>query len=215
MTDLKSEKIVGDFRKRPSATVISLVAVIVFGVIDSFTSKIVPTIVEAINDYWDPPTVTINLPEPVQLDKDGVQIRKASQEPPDAVSSKFEVISPRTLIVHVAPGSYIIALRRLENGQVELASAGLHFERSGESVDLKILPSDWRTPDSLGAGISEPGEAPPKQPAAPASIFLGTRWKTTGDDFAVLATVSDNVARSMLGLALLEVGSRRARPGFR
>jgi uncharacterized protein (TIGR02594 family) len=64
---------------------------------------------------------------------------------------------------------------------------------------------DWRNPDALTADISAPSEAPPGQPATPVSL-AGTRWKTTGDDFAVLATVSDNVARSMLGLSLLEVG---------
>ncbi|TIQ34446.1 MAG: hypothetical protein E5X48_18955 [Mesorhizobium sp.] len=205
MTDIKSEKIVANFKKRPSATVVSLILVIVFGVIDSFTSKIVPTIVGMIEDYWDPPTVTVNLPEPVQLDKDGVQIRKASADPNANTPSKYDMISPKILIVHIAPGSYIITLRRTSGEHVELANAPLRFEKSGDSVDLKLQPSDWSSPATLTTGIFESIPQTDGQPTSPGSL-TGTRWTTTGDDFAVLASVTDNVDRSLLGLSLLEVG---------
>jgi hypothetical protein len=65
---LKAEEIATSFKQRGGRVAfLSLISAIAFGVIDQFSSKTVPSLVDKIENYFDPPKFFIIFSPPVDI----------------------------------------------------------------------------------------------------------------------------------------------------
>jgi uncharacterized protein (TIGR02594 family) len=187
---LNTSDVIESFKKQGlRLTVFSIVSTLCLGIIDQFTSKIIPTAVQKIEYLVDPPKFFVNFGNPVDLSA-GLVISALSAEA--AVAIKYNRIDDRLIAALAAPGVYTLRLRRT-NGQVpqELVATKA-IEKSNEIWQIDISDRNWANAGELKGTAAIP--------------LAETRWSAAEPDFAVAATVQDPVMRSMLANALAEVG---------
>ncbi|MGO4128790.1 hypothetical protein AB4Z01_30650 [Inquilinus sp. YAF38] len=169
----------------------------------------------------DPPYVLASVSEPLEITKDGIWLRNTGSDA-DFYKAEYREENKRIFNIKAFPGSYLIAFRRNWNGNQEQAQKILRFEKSGEEVGFSLVSTDWvglkdlaEAGDEGGASIPTPLEPSPAAPPSPGALSR-TRWTATPSDFATLAFIGDRAARSILAIALAEVGtSERGRPDER
>jgi len=190
---LTSSDILDNLKKQGlRLTVISVVSTICIGIIDQFTSKIVPTAVQKIQYLIDPPKFFINFGGPVDLSA-GLAISALTVE--GAVGVKYNTIDSRVVAALAGPGAYTLRLRRMHDQVAQELVSTKAVEKSNEIWQIDVSERNWVNASDLRATQGS------------ASIPLTeTRWSATEPDFAVVATVKDPVMRSMLANALAEVG---------
>lgn len=187
------------------STVVWVISLVTIGVLDSFTARIVPSISQKIESLYDPPTVNLAFDEPITLADRGLYLRKATDEADPEGYSHYKVVSERTIVVYAEPDNYIMTVKRLRDGQIEVARDAVGVQRRGEKIAVKFLANDWKKQSELAKDA--PDSTPVKQHDATNDMFVAsTRWVTSADDYAVLATISDKGAKELLGAALIEVG---------
>ena len=173
-------------------TAISVVSTICIGIIDQFTSKIIPTAVQKIEYLIDPPKFFINFDGPVDLSA-GFAISALTVE--GAVGVKYNTIDSRVVAALAGPGAYTVRLRRMHDQVAQELVSTKAVEKSNEIWQIDVSERNWVNANDLRATKGS------------ASIALTeTRWSATEPDFAMVGTVKDPVMRSMLANALAEVG---------
>ncbi|MCF3643096.1 hypothetical protein LXM94_24350 [Rhizobium sp. TRM95111] len=186
-----------------SKATVSLSLLLAFAVLDSFTGKIVPTVVQRVENYLDPSTVTLKFADKVAIADGGIYLRTATSEPEPEGTSTYTVVSSTDVVVHALPGSYILTVRRLNRGRTETASDVVRFEKPGDEVKVEIAADDWLSEeDEQIPGVAADGT----NGGSGNQVLRGTRWTTTSEDYAVLADIADRRLRLTLASALVEVG---------
>lgn len=207
MTDLKTETILKDVQnKGPKTAIWGLFVIIIFGVIDSFTAKIVPTIADAIREQVYPSTVTLKFSDPIQIPDNGLRLRRAYEEADSPNRPRFRAVSKTIIVLIAPPGNYILTVYRDNVGEMETAMSPLRFEKSGEERDVRITPSDWRMVSAPDLDLAAEEAESPSSPTNLSIKLVGTRYIATSDDFEQITTVDDQDRKAVLSLALGEVG---------
>ena len=193
LMQLASSDILENLKKQGlRLTAISVVSTICLGIIDQFTSKIIPTAVQKIEHLIDPPKFFINFGGPVDLSA-GLVISALTAE--GAVGVKYNTIDSRVVAALAGPGAYTVRLRRMHDQVAQELVSTKAVEKSNEIWQIDVSERNWVNASEL------------RGTKGSASIALTeTRWSATEPDFAVAATVKDPVMRSMIANALAEVG---------
>lgn len=194
------------FRTQGARTaLIALVSTLALGVLDQFTARIIPQATAAIDDFFDPPNFILRLSQPTQIVDEGIDLRESGAGPQDAAPAQYRVEGPRLIVVSAPPGSYILKLTRDVGGDRQVLVEAFLLKEKGQSVAVDTSDGNWVS----SAALERAGERPPEpaEPAAPPSFLSGTRWTATADDYALIPALPGRSARSLLGIALAEVGT--------
>ncbi len=184
---------------------IALATTLALGVVDQFTARIIPQATAAIDNFLDPPNFVMRFSQPVEIEANGIELRDSGADPEGAAPVAYRVEAPRLVVVAAPPGSYIVLLRRNMGGDRQLLVEAVLVKDKGQSVSVDTSDGNWVSSAALEQAGDQGGE--PAQPDAPPSFLSGTRWTTTADDFAAIPTLPDRNARSVLAIALAEVGT--------
>ena len=123
-------------------TAISVVSTICLGIIDQFTSKIVPTAVQKIEYLIDPPKFFVNFDSPVDFSAEP-KIYALSAEA--AIPVEYKQIDNRVIAALAAPGVYTLRLRRTHD-QVAQELVSTKKIENNEAEYAKKFASRYPTP---------------------------------------------------------------------
>ena len=187
-------------------TVISVASTICLGVVDQFTSRVIPSIASRIDNFVDPPRFFVTFNTPLDL-ANGVTLTAlgaADGAPPVPVKKTGE----RALAAQAGPGVYELRVERTQNAVKQELVDTKAIDKSGQLWTVDASERNWANAAALRGGGGGAGGGGGGGSAAAAPLRLeATRWSLTEPDFAVLASVPDPVLRSMLANALAEVGT--------
>jgi len=187
-------------------TVISVASTICLGVVDQFTSRVIPSIASRIDNFVDPPRFFVTFNTPLDL-ANGVTLTAlgaADAAPPVPVKKTGE----RALAAQAGPGVYELRVERTQNAVKQELVDTKAIDKSGQLWTVDASERNWANAAALRGGGGGAGGGGGGGSAAAAPLRLeATRWSLTEPDFAVLASVPDPVLRSMLANALAEVGT--------
>jgi hypothetical protein len=181
-------------------TVISVVSTVLFGIVDQFTSRIIPSIAGRIEALIDPPKFFVRFNPPVNLN-DGLTISALSATA--AIAVNFNKVGEGVAAL-AGPGAYELRLYRDHNGAQQELVGATTIERTNQTWLIDASERNWANAAALRSGGAD-APSPPLR-ASGSSRLSGTRWSATGQDYEVLASVPDPLLRSMLANALAEVG---------
>ena len=203
--ELKARGIVSSFRQTGvSLTLISIGTAILLGVIDQFTSKIIPTIADYVHDLVRPPQFLISFTPPVDV-SGGLSIIL----PPAAssgISVKEVLTGTRVFMASAGPGTYLLRLRGAGDKSGKELVTIKKIEKSGETWQVDTADRNWANVAEITAGAVPANPASAERPAAASSRLSNTRWTVTEQDYAILLQIDNKVRRSLLSNALNEVG---------
>jgi uncharacterized protein (TIGR02594 family) len=191
-------------------TVISVASTICLGVVDQFTSRVIPSIATRIDNFVDPPRFFVTFNTPLDL-ASGVTLTAlgaADGAPPVPVRKTGE----RALAAQAGPGVYELRVQRTQNAVKQELVDTKAIDKSGQLWTVDASERNWANAAALrSGGGGGPGGAggggTAAAPAAASVALSATRWTLTEADGAVVASVQDPVLRSMLANALAEVGT--------
>jgi hypothetical protein len=203
--NLKADAVVGSFRRDGARlTVISIASAIVLGVIDQFTSKIVPSTADYIHDLFLPPQFLVSFAPPVDT-AGGLSLALIGTGKVDDIRLKETVTGTRVYAASAGPGTYLLRLQGTGERRGKELVATKKIEKSGETWLVDSAERNWASTSEITAG--PPSAAAATTGAPPASSRLSnTRWTVTEQDYAVLAKIDSKVLRSLLLTALAQVG---------
>ena len=187
---------------------------ILIAVIDNFTARIIPTIVDSIDNYFSPPNVILKLSNAIDIKNGEIKLRGLATDPSTAKKVVYQTESPRLISVQTAPGSYIIEIFRTKGDLRDKLVDSISFKTKGESVPIDTSEILWEKIKIIGqydgysfAGDLSYGYSDLSPTANLPPTLVGTRWITTPVDFELISTIEDRSARSALAIALAEVGT--------
>jgi uncharacterized protein (TIGR02594 family) len=190
-------------------TVISVASTICLGVVDQFTSRVIPSIATRIDNFVDPPRFFVTFNTPLDL-ASGVTLTAlgaADGAPPVPVRKTGE----RALAAQAGPGVYELRVQRTQNAVKQELVDTKAIDKSGQLWTVDASERNWANAAALrsggGGGPGGGGGGTTAAPAAASVTLSATRWTLTEADGAVAASVQDPVLRSMLANALAEVGT--------
>ena len=203
--ELKAGAIVGSFRQTGARlTVISIASAIILGVIDQFTSKIVPSLADYIHDFFLPPQFFVSFAPPVDV-SGGLSVALIQAAKVGDIAVKETVAGTRVFTASAGPGTYLLRLRGAGDKSGKELVTTKKIEKSGETWQIDSTERNWANAAELTSGASSNPTAPPIAPSA-SSRLSNTRWTVTEQDYAVLTQIDNKVLRSLLSTALAEVG---------
>ena len=183
-------------------TVISVASTICLGVVDQFTSRVIPSIATRIDNFVDPPRFFVTFNTPLDL-ASGVTLTAlgaADGAPPVPVRKTGE----RALAAQAGPGVYELRVQRTQNAVKHELVDTKAIDKSGQLWAVDASERNWANAAALRSGG---GGGAAAAPAAASVALSATRWTLTEADGAAVASVQDPVLRSMLANALAEVGT--------
>lgn len=192
----------GGFR----VTLIAVCSALLFGVVDQFTSKIIPTTAAYIQDTLFPPEfyVSFSPSTNVSAGLDVSPIRDASSK----VAVRKREAGDSVFTVLAGPGSYILHLRGAGDKSGKILVDQKQISKSGEIWSVNEVDRNWGSEAALVSGV-DPAQNPSpvaQSPAATGSRLSNTRWTVAAQDYAILTQIDNKVRRSLLANALGEVG---------
>ena len=179
-------------------TIVSIVSTISLGIIDQFTSKIIPSVAQRIENLFDPPRFIVTFSTPVDISA-GPSV--SALDSSGAVPVKVNKISDRSFAALAGPGAYELRLQRKHEQVLQELVATQSIEKSKQIWLVDSSERNWANAAELRSGPRSSSA-----PGAEESRLSATRWSVTEQDFVVLAAVQDSVLRSILANALAEVG---------
>lgn len=202
---LKAANIFSSFRRTGvQLTLVSIMSAIILGIIDQFTSKIVPTTADYIHDLFFPPQFFVHFSPPVDV-SGGISLFFIPSSSPSEISLKETVPGTHVFAASAAPGTYVLRLRGSDDRRGKELVDTKTIAKSGETWQVDTSERNWANSAAIRSG------APTSDPAAPQSApvssrLSGTRWTVTEQDYAVLAQIDNSIRRSLLAGALGDVG---------
>jgi uncharacterized protein (TIGR02594 family) len=198
LTSLRTEELLRKLKTQGFRwTAISVATTLLLGIVDQFTSRIIPSIAGRIEALVDPPKFFVRFNPSADI-AGGLTISAMSATAVTPV--KFNPVG-QGIAALAGPGAYELRLRRERNGVKQELVDAKTIEKTDQTWVVDTGERNWANAAALLPGTS----SVPTTGTGP-SRLNSTRWTTTEQDFAVLATVQDAVLRSMLANALAEVG---------
>src|SRR5262249_46210676 len=174
----------------------------------------IPASAKLIRDWFDPPKFLIAFKPP--LDAAILPSIKKIEFPSARPIEVKPIQGSSSVAAFGPPGTYELTLVRTREGVAQCLPDQHDITRPDDRWEVDTGERNWETA-SQALGICA-GSAPkaaatpgtgsdpaPKTTAAPA--LSATRWTATQDDYALIATATDPVLRSMVANALAEVGT--------
>jgi hypothetical protein len=187
--------------------VISIFSTIGLGVVDHFTSKIIPSIAASIENVFNPPKFFVTFLPPVDL-TGGFTI--SPLEGNTAKKIDFKVSDPAARVFTVMAGygtTYELRLRGVADKDGRELVALTRIEQSGAIWTVDTSDRYWANSAAIRSGADAPAvTSQPPATQSGASSLSGTRWSVAALDSAVMASIPDMALRSTMAAALAEVG---------
>lgn len=173
-------------------TLIGLGSALLFAVANKLADNALTNVVDDVSALVKPPTFLVVFSE--VTDSKGLQLETDD----GSVVARVKVVplGDRAVEVSVAPGNYLLKLRRERGAQKQVLNVPVALRSTGAS--LSVDASLW-APE--GAASHFEGTDP-----SAAANLIGTRWITTPADWDVSKSVSDNLLSRILKMALGQVG---------
>jgi hypothetical protein len=189
------------------ATLIAVGTALVFGVVDQFTSKIIPTTAAYIQNTLFPPEFYVSFSPSTNVAA-GVDVSPMRDGGGKLAVKKRSAGEP-VFTVSAGPDTYILHLRGSGDKSGKVLVDQKQISKSGEIWSVNEVDRNWVSEAALigaapDAATSSPATVQP--PAAGGARLSNTRWTVTEQDYAVLAQSDNKVRRSLLANALGEVG---------
>jgi hypothetical protein len=206
VVSLKSSDVIELFRSKGIVlAAVSVLSTIVLGVVDQFTSRIIPSVATVIDNYFDPPFFLIIFSPPVA----SAELPSVSEITSQG-SQQVQVESvPPSVRVRAGAGSYMVRVSRSADGVAQELVQVKRITANGEVWQVDTGDRSWANAAALTGPDVTPQALGPQEPAqaAPPTLLNGTRWTLAETDFAVLGSQPDPLLRSALSAALSEVGT--------
>lgn len=188
------------------ATLIAVATALVFGVVDQFTSKIIPTTAAYIQNALFPPEFYVSFSPSTNVSA-GLDV-STIRDTGGKIAVKKRAAGEPVFTAAAGPGSYILHLRGAGDKSGKVLVDQRQISKSGEIWSVNEADRNWVSEAALtGAvetAVNSPAAAPP--PVASGARLSNTRWTVTAQDYAVLTQIDNKVRRSLLANALGEVG---------
>lgn len=199
------------FRKKGLwGAVLFVPSAVALGLIDQFTGRVIPSLTEGIDDYFNPPEFIVGFSVPVERIQ-AVEVSLIGSAAPRPFATRD--LTPRRVIIEAGPGVYDLRVRRVHNGLAQVLPALIDIGKRGELKQVDTAETNWAdeavltgSSDSLAAAGKVTSDAEATPPPKSGDRLSGTRWTVAGADYAMIATAEDHLTRVVLASALPEVG---------
>jgi hypothetical protein len=199
---LKAEEVLTTLKRGGwRVAALSILSALALGVIDQFTSRIIPSIAEHIDHYFNPPRFFIIFTPPLD---DSVEVTVSLLDLENAKPITIKRAQPSRVNALAGTGAYEVRLHRQRNQVRQELVDVKTIEKSDQTWPVDTTDRNWANAAELVSGA--PSIPTTQDTSSQIGVLRNTRWTAAEGDFAVLVTLDDPIGRSVVANGLAEVG---------